>query len=163
MLTVQGRITCRMLPGHRQHSMLIDPTWKIGGAEVIWRHGTYYLNLTQSKQAPEQVKPPETLGVDLGIVNLATDSTGEIFSGAKVREVRHRYHRRRQTLQKVGTRPAKRRLKQMSGREKRFQQDTNHRISKRLVQKAVRTRKALALERPHGDLRASNGSAREPL
>jgi len=49
-------------------------------------------------------------------------------------------------LQKVGTRSAKRRLKKMSGREHRFQKDTNHRIAKTLVHKAVHTRKALALE-----------------
>jgi putative transposase len=79
-------------------------------------------------------------------VNLATDSDGESFSGMQVKAVRERYHKRRQTLQKVGTRSAKRRLKKMSGREKRFQKDTNHRIAKSLVQKAARTRKAIALE-----------------
>ena len=88
----------------------------------------------------------ETLGVDLGVVQLATDSTGESFSGAKVHEVRTRYQKRRSELQRVGTCSAKRRLKQLSGREKRFQKDTNHRIAKALVQKAVISRKALALE-----------------
>src|SRR5207245_8638755 len=99
-----------------------------------------------SKEAPEETATSETLGVDFGMVNLATDSEGETFSGAEIKSVRQRYHQRRQTLQKVGTRSAKRRLKKMSGREKRFQKDTNHRISKSLVQKAARTRKALALE-----------------
>ena len=93
-----------------------------------------------------QIETDDTLGVDLGIVNLATDSTGETFTGAKVHEVRMRYHKRRQILQKVATHSAKRRLKKMSGREKRFQKDVNHRISKKLVQKAVVSRKALALE-----------------
>jgi putative transposase len=60
--------------------------------------------------------------------------------------VRARYHLRRQRLQKVGTKNAKRRLRQMRRRESRFQQDTNHRISKRLVQKAAVSCKALALE-----------------
>jgi len=126
--------------------MLTDPLWKIGGADLVWRRGTYYLNVTQSKEAPELTETTETLGVDLGIINLATDSTGETFSGAHVHEIRQRYHKRRQILQQVGTRSAKRRLKKMSGREKRFQKDTNHRISKALVSKAARTRKALALE-----------------
>ncbi len=86
------------------------------------------------------------LGVDLGITNLATDSTGESFSGAQVKATRNRYHKRRQTLQRVGTRSAKRRLKKLSGKEYRFQKDVNHRISKALVQKAAYTRKALVLE-----------------
>jgi putative transposase len=144
--TLQGRIVCRLILGQRQHEMLVDSTWKIGGADLVWRRGIYYLNVTQSKEAPDLTETAETLGVDLGIVNLATDSEGETFSGAKVHEVRMRYQKRRQILQHVGTRSAKRRLKKMSGREKRFQKHTNHVISTTLVQKAAHTRKALALE-----------------
>jgi IS605 OrfB family transposase len=82
----------------------------------------------------------------LGIVNLATDSDGQTFSGAMIHTIRARYHLRRQRLQKVGTKSAKRRLRQNAGRERRFQQDVNHCISKKLVQKAVVSRKAIALE-----------------
>src|SRR5262249_50210054 len=60
--------------------------------------------------------------------------------------VRNRYHLRRQRLQKCGTRNAKRRIRRMGRREARFQRDTNHCISKKLVQKAAVSRKALALE-----------------
>jgi len=102
--------------------------------------------VTQSKDAPLLTETDEMLGVDLGIVQLATDSTGESFSGAKVHDVRMRYHTRRHVLQTIGTRSAKRRLRKMSGREKRFQSNTNHVISKALVRKAVVSRKALALE-----------------
>jgi len=63
-----------------------------------------------------------------------------------VKHVRNRYHTRRQQLQKVATKSAKRRLKQTSGKERRFQKDTNHCISKALVKKAVVSCKALALE-----------------
>jgi IS605 OrfB family transposase len=82
----------------------------------------------------------------LGIVNLATDSEGQHFTGQKIHEARTRYHLRRQRLQKCGTRNAKRRIRHMGQREARFQKDTNHCISKQLVQKAVVARKALALE-----------------
>jgi putative transposase len=146
LLTLQGRITCRLLPGKRQHDMLVDPAWEIGGADLVWKHGTYYLNVTQSKDMPPVRETSNTLGVDLGLVNLATDSDGNSFTGAKIHEVRKRYHKRRSELQRVGTRSAKRRLKKLSGREKRFQQDVNHKISKALVHKAVQSRKALALE-----------------
>jgi putative transposase len=146
LLTLQGRITCRLLPGKRQHDMLVDPAWEIGGADLVWRHGTYYLNVTQCKDMPPVRETSDTLGVDLGMVNLATDSDGNTFTGAKVHEVRMRYHKRRSELQRVGTRSAKRRLKKLSGRQKRFQKDVNHKISKALVHKAVQSRKALALE-----------------
>jgi len=144
--TIAGRVICRLLPGKRQHDMLVDPTWEIGGADLVWRRGVYYLNVTQHKDAPEETETDQTLGVDLGIVNLATDSDGQSFTGAQVHTVRMRYHQRRRELQRVGTRSAKRRLKKLSGSEHRFQKDTNHRIAKTLVQKAIRTRKALALE-----------------
>jgi putative transposase len=145
--TLEGRIICRLLLGERQHAMLVDPEWEIGGADLIWRAGAYYLHVTQSREAPLAVEPEGgTLGVDLGIVNLATDSEGEHFTGRVIPIVRGRYHLRRQRLQKVGTKNAKRRLRQIRRRESRFQSDVNHCISKKLVQKAAVSCKALALE-----------------
>jgi IS605 OrfB family transposase len=145
--TLTGRVICRLVLGPRQHAMLIDPAWKIGGADLVWKRGIYSLHVTQSQNAP--ALPDDDgrhLGVDLGIVNLATDSDGQTFSGAAIRKTRRRYQKRRQILQKVGTKSAKRRLKRISGRERRFQKDTNHNISKALVKYAASTRKALALE-----------------
>ncbi len=144
--TMRGRVICRLILGQRQHDMLIDSMWTIGSADLVWRQGTYYLHITQSTDTPKVRETPETIGVDLGIVNLATVSSGQTFAGTKVHEVRQRYYKRRQELQRVGTRSAKRRLKKLSGREKRFQKDTNHTIAKTLVHKAVVSRKALALE-----------------
>src|SRR6266702_1965666 len=144
--TLEGRITAHLLPGQRQHEMLCDPDWKIGGAEVVWRGGTYFLHVTQSKEAPDVTEADEAIGVDLGICNVATDSEGEQFTGAEVRAKRSRFVARRAALQRLGTRSAKRRLKQMSGRERRYMKNVNHTISKALVHKAVVSRKALALE-----------------
>jgi putative transposase len=145
--TVDGRVVCRLLLGARQHGMLVDPAWEVGGADLVWHHGVYYLHVTQSRKAPEELTPEDgTLGVDLGIVNLATDSAGERFTGAVIRLVRGRYHLRRQRLQKVGTKNAKRRLRKMRRRDSCFQSDTNHCISKKIVQKAAVSRKAIALE-----------------
>ena len=145
--TLGGRVACRLILGARQHDMLVDPAWEIGGADLVWRRGIYYLHVAQSREAPPQAEPDgSVLGVDLGIVNLATDSEGEQFTGAMIHTVRTRYHLRRQRLQKVGTKNAKRRLRQMRRREPRFRSDSNHVISKKLVEKAVVARKALALE-----------------
>lgn len=145
--TVDGRVVCRLVLGTRQHTMLVDSAWEIGGADLVWRAGIYYLHVTQSREARPAHEPDGgTLGVDLGIVNLATDSEGEHFTGATVHVVRKRYHLRRQRLQKVNTRNAKRRIRRTGQREARFQRDINHCISKRLVQKAAVSRKAIALE-----------------
>jgi IS605 OrfB family transposase len=145
--TLEGRVVCRLVLGARQHAMLVDPIWEVGGADLVWRAGVYYLHVTQSRNAPDETAPEGgTLGVDLGIVNLATDSEGEHFTGRVIPIVRGRYHLRRQRLQKVGTKNAKRRLRQMRRREARFQKDVNHCISKKLVHKAAVSCKALALE-----------------
>jgi putative transposase len=60
--------------------------------------------------------------------------------------VRTRYAGRRRALQSVKTKSAKRHLKRLSGKQRRFQKDVNHRISKRLVATAKRTGRGIALE-----------------
>ena len=150
--TLDGRIVGRLILGVRQHEMLVDPTWMVGGADLVWRRGVYFLHITQSREMPDVTDATDAtgtqdrLGVDLGIVNLATDSEGQVFSGAQIAQVRTRYLKRRQALQKVGTKNAKRRLRQNAGREHRFQKDINHCISKALVRKAHDSCKALVLE-----------------
>jgi putative transposase len=66
--------------------------------------------------------------------------------GAQVDRLRTRYHLRRQLLQAVGTKSAKRRLQRNSGKERRFQKNVNHVVSKCLVALAAKKRKALAVE-----------------
>jgi putative transposase len=147
--TLAGRVTCRLVLGERQRAMLKDAAWEIGGADLVWRRGIFYLHVTASREAPDPSPAPHaggTLGVDLGIVNLATDSEGQRFTGARIHVARTRYHAHRQRLQACGTRSAKQRLRRVAGREARFQKDTNHCISKTLVTKALVARKALALE-----------------
>jgi IS605 OrfB family transposase len=140
-------VVCRLILGPRHHALLVDPTWTVGGADLVWRRGVSSLHVTQSREAPAPPEPEGgTLGVDLGLVTRATDSEGEQFTGAMVQVVRSRYHLRRQRLQQVGTRNAKRRLRQLAGREARVQRDVHHCISKALVTTAVVSRTALALE-----------------
>lgn len=110
------------------------------------RDGGYYLHVQLTDQAPEPIETKGVLGVDLGVVNLATDSDGETFSGAGVEQVRRRYHGRRKALQKVGTKSAKRRLRKVRMKESHYRRNTNHVISKRLVAKAKGTARAIALE-----------------
>ncbi len=79
-------------------------------------------------------------------LSTATDSEGESFSGEAVEQNRKRHAALRQRLQKRGTKSAKRHLKKLSRREKRFRKNTNHVISKRIVQKAKATNHAIAIE-----------------
>src|SRR3989441_11212374 len=50
--TLQGRIVCRLILGKRQHSMLTDPDWKIGGGDLMWGAGSYCLHVTPTSKRP---------------------------------------------------------------------------------------------------------------
>ncbi|WP_106403078.1 transposase, partial [Actinocorallia populi] len=117
-----------------------------GESDLVLRGGNWYLYAVCEVPEPEQFDPAAFLGVDLGIVNIATTSDGTRYAGKHLNQVRHRNRRLRQRLQKKGTRSAKRLLRKLSGREARFAADTNHRIAKQLVTEAQRTCRGIALE-----------------
>ena len=144
--TLTGRVIGQLVLGNFQRRTLYDTTWKIGGAELVRRANAWYLHITQTKADRAPDEPTGVIGVDLGLVNLATDSDGEQYSGAQIRAIRERRFQHRQRLQKTNTRRARWRLRQLAGKEARFQRQINHEISKRLIQKAKQQRKALALE-----------------
>lgn len=141
--TVEGRQHIPFVCGEQQKVMLEN---RLGGGELIFRGGEFYIHQVCEIETPEPYDAEEWMGVDLGIVNLATSSDGQNFSGEQVETTRQWHQGRRQTLQSVGTPSAKRRLQKLSGRQARFQQDTNHCISKRLVETAQRTGRGIALE-----------------
>src|SRR3989449_3344719 len=143
LLTLQGRILIPFRIGGYQQARLDSMK---GQADLLYRNGAWYLVVTLDVPTPTPDESTDTLGVDLGIVNIATDSTGETFSGAQVEKTRQRMHALRQRLQKRGTKSAKRHLKKLSGKEARFRKNTNHVISKRIVQKAKANNQAIALE-----------------
>jgi len=117
-----------------------------GQADLILRDGIFYLMVVVEVPEPSKFDAIGTLGVDLGIVNLATDNEGETFSGNRVDIVREKNAILRANLQTAGTKSAKRHLKKLSGRESRFHRDINHIISKKIVAKAKDTKQAIALE-----------------
>lgn len=117
-----------------------------GEADLILRDGVFYLAVCLDAPEPDAMDPVGTLGVDLGLVNLAADSDGDTYSGAAVEECRARYAQRRAVLQQVGTRSARRRLAKTRRREARFRRDTSHIISKQIVSKAQGTGRQIALE-----------------
>jgi putative transposase len=148
--SLSGRMVGQLVVGDFQRRTLYDQTWKIGGAELVRRANVWYLHITQTKVDPAPDEPIGIIGIDLGLVNLATDSDGEQYSGAQVRQIRERRFQHRQRLQKANTRRARWRLRQLAGKEARFQRQVNHEMSKRLILKAKHGRKALALENLKG-------------
>lgn len=121
-----------------------------GESDLVYREGKWYLLATVEVEEPPPSTPEDWLGVDLGVKNIAADSAGETYSGGELRGLRHRYQRVRSRLQSKGTKPAKRLLKKRRRKEHRMSRDTNHKISKRIVEKAQRTKSGIALENLKG-------------
>ncbi len=117
-----------------------------GQADLVYRQGKFYLLCTIEMPEATPIEPKDVIGVDLGIVNIATDSNGATFSGAKTEEIRQRYHRHRRGLNRKGTKSARRRLAKIRKKEANFRRNENHRIANRIVAGAKATDSAIALE-----------------
>jgi len=141
--TLEGRQRIPFSAGARQRELLSDQR---GESDLCYVKGKFYLFVVCEVDTPKPIDVEGILGVDLGIVNIASDSDGGNFSGADVDRNRRIFEHRRRNLQKKQTRSAKRKLKKLSGKQARFQKHTNHTISKRLVEKAQDTCRAIALE-----------------
>ena len=145
--TVNGRQTIPFVCGERQQELLQH---QHGESDLVMVAGEFYLLATCEIEEPEPFEAEEALGVDLGIVNIATDGDGKIYSGAQVNGLRKRHAKLRAKLQSKGTKSAKRLLKKRKRQERRFVKNVNHVISKRIVEKAKGTGRAIALENLSG-------------
>ena len=91
-----------------------------GQSDLLYRDGTFYLAVTVDAPEPAPDEPDDILGIDRGIVTLATDSDGDVYSGADVDRKRRVYAHRRRNLQRKGTLSARRKLKRLRGRQARY-------------------------------------------
>lgn len=99
---------------------------------------------------PEPYEPVDFIGVDRGIVNLATTSDGANYQGRRLARYRRWHAGKRAELQARRTRSASRRLKKRARRERRHATHINHKISKEIVAVAERTGRGVALEELSG-------------
>ena len=138
-----GRIELPFVAGARQHELLET---RQGEADLVYRDGQFYIFQTCEVDAPEPSDIDGFLGVDLGVASIAVDSDGAVFQGKTVKNVRYRHRQLRTKLQAKGTKSTRRRLKKLSGKERKFATWTNHNISKSIVAKAKDTGRGIALE-----------------
>ncbi|WP_308315367.1 transposase [Streptomyces sp. ISL-100] len=121
--------------------------YRQGESDLVQRDGMWFLNATcEVPEAPLNGDPADFLGIDLGIVNIATTSDGEIMAGRELNRARVRERGLRAKLQKKDTPSAKRRLKKRRRKEARRGRDINHKIAKHVVAEAERTGRGIALE-----------------
>lgn len=110
-------------------------TWTIKSSTVSYRRRdrTFYLHCQIEARTPEPVSDGTIIGIDRGIVNVAVCSDNTFFNDGRVKNARAKYARLRASIQSTGTRSAKRKLRRVAGRERRFVTDINHCISKQIV------------------------------
>src|SRR5262249_50580329 len=153
LLTLEGRTIVPVVMGKYQSERF---NGKHGQCDLVKRKdGKWFLLVTV--KTPDVAPAPATdfIGVDFGVVNLAVDSDGEMHMGDDVERTRQHYVKVKRSLQRkatkrkrCGKRPlnAKRKLKALSGRERRFKANTNHTIAKKIVAKATDTGRGIAIE-----------------
>ncbi|MFJ6835329.1 RNA-guided endonuclease InsQ/TnpB family protein [Streptomyces sp. NPDC091209] len=121
--------------------------YRKGESDLLYRDGMWFLNATcEVPEALPNTDPHDFLGVDLGVVNIATPSDGEIMAGHALNRGRLRERTLRAKLQRKNTPSSKRRSKKRRRKESRRAKDINHKIAKHVVAEAERTGRGIALE-----------------
>ncbi|MFJ9583165.1 RNA-guided endonuclease InsQ/TnpB family protein [Streptomyces acidicola] len=121
-------------------------TYRKGESDLVQRGGKWFLIATCDIPDPQVYEPVDFIGVDRGIVNLATTSDGSNYQGRRLSRYRRWQARKRAELQARQTRSATRRLARRAQKEKRHATHVNHRISKEIVSVAQRTGRGIAVE-----------------
>ncbi|MER7693930.1 transposase, partial [Streptomyces sp. NPDC097610] len=121
--------------------------YRKGESDLVCRDGMWFLLATcEVPEAELNAEAHDFLGIDLGIVNIATTSDGEIMAGRELNRMRIRERTLRTKLQRKNTPSAKRRARKRGLKEARRARDINHKIAKRVVAEAERTGRGIALE-----------------
>lgn len=153
--TLGGRVKIKMIISDHHKKLL---AFQQGESDLCFRKDKWYLLATCDVPSDEERQFEDVLGIDVGITALATDSTGESFSGEQISNYRDKRNNIRKSLQSKARKGAsrstikntRRLLKRLSGKEARTARIINHTISKRIVEKAIETNRAIALENLKG-------------
>ncbi len=129
--TVNGRNKFQINFPKHFHKYL---NWNCKAGTVVLENNQLWLNLIFDKETNLN-EPKTALGIDRGINNIAVCSDNSFYNSKQLKSVKGRYQHLKAELQSTGTPSARRRLKKLSGREKRFVRDVNHCISKQIVNK----------------------------
>jgi putative transposase len=143
--TLDGRIkNVRFACSSKALKQLIEHRY--GESDLIHRDGKWFLIATIDVAEPEVFVPKDWIGVDRGIVNLATTSDGDNHQGRRLARYRRWQARKRAELQAKRTRSARQLLKKRARREARHAAYVNYTIAKTIVAVAARTERGIAVE-----------------
>lgn len=139
--TVEGRLKIPFICHNKKYLPYIK-----GEADLVFNKGKFYLFQTVDIPDEEIKDVEEFIGVDFGQTDIAVLSDGTSYNSEQLKKVRKKYCKIRASVQSKGTKGAKKLLKRLSGRERRFVSINNHTISKQIVAKAKEQNKGIAIE-----------------
>jgi putative transposase len=115
--------------------------WKVKCSYLRFDKGTksFYLNVAVENQDVQESEEIGVLGIDRGLRNLAVCSNNKFFNSSEFKRVKGKNAFLRAQLQAKGTHSAKRKLKKLAGRERRFVACINHRMAKEIVSMPYKT------------------------
>lgn len=149
LVTVGGNTKLPYKIGERQRNLLrnaVDAR-KPGEFRLSCCDNKFYLNIPFEQCVSSMNESPDDyVGVDLGVSNIATTSTGVIYSSDIINTKRTHFKERRKALQKVGTKSAKRALHRNNQKEANFCKNVNHNISYSIVVAAKGTGRGIVVE-----------------
>ena len=137
--TLSKRIKVPYLVGECYHSYLHHEMWTFGSAELVPIRKGFSLHVTVKCEIAEPLSSEcdAMIGVDRGMnfLAVATNQIDEVmfFKGRSIKDKKAKFVRQRKELQHKGTRSAKRKLKQVAGRENRFMTDVNHQVANEII------------------------------
>lgn len=135
LTTMQGRVHIPMILGKHQRSFLKGQ--KPTSSTVINKAGIWYVHIVV-EFAPDPVSGDNVMGVDLGVNNIATTSTGLRMEGKARQDFKKKRAKVRASLQSKGKHGTRKVLKKISGYENRRIKHENHVLSRQLVEEAKR-------------------------
>lgn len=130
--TIFGRLTYHFTLPEYYHRYI---DWKIKNGQLLVKGNDCYLHIQVEIDTPEPTHNDNRLGIDMGINNIAVCSDNSFYNSKHHKNIKGKYQHLKTELQSKGTRSTKRKLKKVSGRERRFVMDMNHCLSKKLVHK----------------------------
>jgi IS605 OrfB family transposase len=136
-----GQVSISTINGRQKFNVTLPKfaekydSWNCKAGTVVLRNDQLWLNLIFDKDAKTIDNPDTFLGIDRGINNIAVCSDNSFYNSNRLKSIKGKYQYLKAKLQSSGTRSAKRHLKKLKGREKRFVRDVNHCLSKQIVKK----------------------------
>ena len=156
ILTINGRIKLEFdVPEYFQQYL----AWNRKSADLFVRNGKVFLNIVFEKEIEDTSPNGKLIGIDRGVKRPAVTSDNRFYDGKRLWHIKRKYQELRSQLQSKGHN-AQRHLRKIKQKENRFMRDSNHCISKQIVDR-LQSGDTIVLEKLTG-IRGGASKFRKP-